>query len=368
MKERKFLFSLKDAIHFLYDITRYANLNIHKKKKKILSYILSKTVKLMNAKAGNIRLYEPKSESLVLVASYGTSKKYREEKRKIKVGESVAGVAFQKKKLLTVKDIRESKVYVKPELAVEKGMISLISSPLIMENKIFGIFTLYYSSPKDFSEEEKEIFSALSDFVTLLINFQQIYRELHDTYLGIINSLVIGLEEKDPYLKGHSEKVREYSLKIGKKIGLKEDELKILADLTILHDIGKLLIDSSILNKPGPLNEKEWEIIKKHPVIGSKILSPIRKFKDGIEIVRHHHERIDGKGYPDGISGEKISLLAKIVSAADAIEAMTSKRPYRKRPLTLDEVKRELIKNMGTQFDPVVVKAALELIEEGSIV
>ena len=368
MKKNKSLISLKDLIHFLYDITRYSNLNIYQKKEDILSYILRKTVKLMNAKAGNIRLYEPKSESLILVASYGTSKRYKEEKRKIKVGESIAGVAFQQKRLFTVKDIRKSKLYIKPELAIERRMISLISCPLIMEGKVFGICTLYYSIPRDFTEEEKEIFSVLSDFVSLLVNLQQLYRELEDSYLGIIHSLVIGLEEKDPYLKGHSEKVREYSLKIGKKLGLKEDELKVLADITILHDIGKLLIDSSILNKQGPLNEKEWEIIKKHPVIGSKILSPIRRFKDGIEIVRHHHERLDGKGYPDGISGEKISLLVRIVSAADAIEAMTSKRPYRKRPLTLNEVKRELIKNMGTQFDPAVVKAVLELIDEGSIV
>ena len=119
MKKNKSLISLKDLIHFLYDITRYSNLNIYQKKEEILSYILRKTVKLMNAKAGNIRLYEPKSESLVLVASYGTSKKYREEKRRIRVGESIAGVAFQKKKLFTVKDIRKSKLYIKPELAIE---------------------------------------------------------------------------------------------------------------------------------------------------------------------------------------------------------------------------------------------------------
>ncbi|MCS7179881.1 MAG: HD domain-containing protein, partial [bacterium] len=147
---------------------------------------------------------------------------------------------------------------------------------------------------------------------------------------------------------------------------LTKEQLKQISELTLLHDTGKLFISDTILNKPDNLNEKEWEIIKKHPDTGAKIISQIRKFKNGISIIKHHHERIDGSGYPNGLNGSKIPIIAKIVSIADAIDAMLSPRPYRK-PLSIEEVKKELIKNSSTQFDPQIVKIAIELIEKGKI-
>jgi HD-GYP domain-containing protein (c-di-GMP phosphodiesterase class II) len=357
----------KNLFFLLSDTIKYSTSNLYRKREEILLYILKKIVKFTKAKAGNIRVYDPQTKTLILLSSYGTSKKYKEEKKEIKVGESIAGMVIEKRKPIAISDIRESKIYIKSNLAIEENMISLISCPLICDNKVFGTNTLYFSYPKKFNKEEKEFFYTLSNFISLVIRLQDTYYELEETYTAIINSLIIELEQKDRYLKGHSEKVREYSIKIGKKLGLSRDEIKILSNVSVLHDIGKLFIDSSILNKKEKLTEAEWMIIKRHPLNGERILLPLRKIRDGISIVRHHHERIDGKGYPDGISGNKISLLARIVSVADALDAMSSKRPYRETPLSLEEIKNELKKNMGTQFDPEIVKVTLELIEDGKI-
>lgn len=320
----------------------------------------------MGAKAGNIRIYSPKTKNLILVGSFGTGKKYIKEKKSIKVGESISGQAFFQKKLIIVKDLRKSKKYVKSKLAIEKKMLSLISAPLCILNRKIGVLSLYYSYPRVFNKEEKEIFKLLVNFIAIIITSKNIYYELENAYMGIIKMIVSALEEKDKYLKGHSENVRKYSIMIGKKMGLDKEQLQILSELTTLHDTGKLLLPDYILNKTESLNENEWEIVKKHPEIGAKIISQIRKFKDGISVIRHHHERIDGKGYPNGINGSKINLLAKIVSVADAIDAMLSDRPYRKR-LSIEEVKQELVKNKGTQFDPEIADIALKLIEEGKI-
>ncbi|MGB9677749.1 MAG: HD domain-containing phosphohydrolase [Candidatus Ratteibacteria bacterium] len=246
-------------------------------------------------------------------------------------------------------------------------MISLACCPLIFGNKIIGTNTLYFPYPRTFSKVEKEIFRLFSNFISLLIISQNNYNEVSDLYLGILKSLVVELEQKDKYLKKHSEKVRDYSIKIGKELGLDKDELKLLSDVALLHDIGKIFIESSILNKKGKLDEKEWEMIKKHPLNGERMLLPMKILKEGLDIVRHHHERIDGKGYPNGLKGDKISILAKIVSVADALEAMSSPRPYREKPLSLNEIKNELKNNMGTQFDPEIAKVTLKLIEEEKI-
>ncbi|MCM8803165.1 MAG: HD-GYP domain-containing protein [Candidatus Omnitrophica bacterium] len=359
--------NFKKFLFFFYEIVKYTTLNLLKEKKsKILNQILKKTVKFMGGRAGNIRIYNSRTKNLTLVASYGTGKKYIEDKKNIKIGEGIAGLVFQKNKLLAVKNLKESKIYIKPSLALEKKMISLISAPLNIGNKKLGVFSLYYPFVKNFTKEEKGIYTLLSNFIALIITIQNIYYELSDTYVGIINMIVKELEEKDEYLKGHSENVRRYAIMIGKEMKLPKEEIKVLSELTAIHDVGKIFVDNIILTKPDKLNEKEWEIIKKHPEIGAKIVSQIRRFKDGISIIRHHHERVNGNGYPNGISGDNISLIAKIVSVADAIDAMLSDRPYREA-LSIERVKQELIKNMGTQFDSEVVKVALKLIENGKI-
>jgi len=206
-------------------------------------------------------------------------------------------------------------------------------------------------------------FSLLLFIIPLLVARQvfQTYISLKDTYLEVIKSLVAVLEAKDPYTKGHSERVAALTLELGKAFKLKPEKLNMLKYAGILHDIGKIGIPHQILRKPARLNPYEYEQIKAHPESGALILQELKFFDPIIPIVFHHHERYDGTGYVDGLKNKEIPFLARILAVADAYDAMTSPRPYR-AALTKEEACRELIINSGTQFDPLVVNSLLKLV------
>ena len=166
------------------------------------------------------------------------------------------------------------------------------------------------------------------------------------------------VELHDPYTKKHSLGVTRYSLLIAGKMGLSQNFCRTLRDAALLHDIGKIAIPEKILLKEGPLMQEEFSLVKRHPAIGAGVLGRQEGYEQAASFILHHHERWDGSGYPHGLAGEEIPLGARIIAVADAFEAMTSHRSYR-RALNRDEAVRELIENSGTQFDPAVVKAFL---------
>ncbi len=186
--------------------------------------------------------------------------------------------------------------------------------------------------------------------------------ELEKAYLDTIEILRYTVEAKDPYTKGHSDRVSEYSVLIGKKMGLDEQTLHTLKIGGLFHDIGKIGIPDSILLKEFKLNDEEYSQIKNHPSIGVHILGDAEIFKDIIPIVMHHHERFDGRGYPSQLKGKVIPLLARITAVADTFDAMTSKRTYREA-MPLEVVVAEIEKCSGTQFDPEIAKVFLDIIK-----
>lgn len=185
--------------------------------------------------------------------------------------------------------------------------------------------------------------------------------QLEKAYLESIEVLRYTVEAKDPYTRGHSDRVSEYSVLIGKKLGLSEDELKTLKIGGLFHDVGKIGIPDNILLKEAKLTDDEYSQIKNHPTIGAHILQNATIFKDIIPIVKHHHEKYDGNGYPSRLKGEDIPFMARIAAVADTFDAMTSKRSYRD-PLSLDIVKAEIEKYSGSQFDPKIAKVFLEIL------
>lgn len=188
----------------------------------------------------------------------------------------------------------------------------------------------------------------------------QAYIDMRDMYLDTIQSLAAAIDAKDPYTKGHSERVADYSVKIARALKLPEARVEKLKYVALLHDIGKMGIREQILNKPSMLTVTEFDEMKKHSVTGAEIVGKVRRFQEETEIIRHHHERWDGKGYPDGLKGTAIPLGARIVAVADTFDAMTSDRPYRKA-LTPEEALKEIEKCAGTQLDPDVVKLFCEI-------
>ncbi|WP_099156909.1 HD-GYP domain-containing protein [Virgibacillus ndiopensis] len=190
-------------------------------------------------------------------------------------------------------------------------------------------------------------------FLHRFLNYIDAVKQSYDKQLeGIVKGIIATLELKDPYTRGHSERVAQYAMILAKATGrLKEEKLKSFYYTCLLHDIGKIHIPDSILTKPGRLTKDEFDVVKTHPDVGAKAVQQVVGIADNINVIRHHHERWDGNGYPDQIGGENIDFLARITAIADAFDAMTSSRSYRSA-LPLDEAYKRIIKEMGTQFDP----------------
>lgn len=188
-------------------------------------------------------------------------------------------------------------------------------------------------------------------------------RRQHDQLIDeSIQALLRVLDSVDPGTARHSERVTSYAIAIAEQLSLPEPQVERVRRAAMLHDIGKLSIPPEVLNKPGPLSDDEWAMIKRHPVEAVRIIGEVTGLKPVLAAVRHHHERLDGRGYPDGVQGERSPLEARIISVADAFDAMTSQRAYRP-PLSTTEAYAELRRHAGTQFDPQVVEAFIRFHE-----
>ena len=242
---------------------------------------------------------------------------------------------------------------------------SCLAVPLIVRKQTIGILYLYNKqttkiSPfAEFTAEELRMISSFSHQVGIAMENHRLYSDIHNIFLDYIKSIAAALDARDAYTHGHSRRVAEFSIGIGKKIGLSEGELEFLELSATIHDIGKIGIGESVLNKPGKLTDEEFLIIKSHVVKGSKILEPMSRLRALMPGVRNHHERYDGKGYPDGLKGDEIHLVARIISIADTYDAMTTSRVYRKG-LPKEVAYKEIEKGAGTQFDPKLALAFVE--------
>lgn len=188
-------------------------------------------------------------------------------------------------------------------------------------------------------------------------------REMEETYLNIMTSLMRAMEEKDIYTAGHSERVTKYALAIAESMHLAEKEKRVLARACELHDIGKLVVDLSCINKQGALTREEWMQMAKHPVVGANILAPLRFLSEEVDLIKHHHERWDGRGYPSGLKGFQINTLTSIIIVVDSFDAMTSDRSYRSRRNT-DWAVEEMMRCKNTHFNPEVVDIFVKLLQE----
>lgn len=202
---------------------------------------------------------------------------------------------------------------------------------------------------------EHEVREKTKELAEKNVLLQEYSLQLEEATVQVMSSLQAALEEKDMYTAGHTRRVTEYALTLGREIKLSPEDMLILERASHFHDIGKLVIDLSCIQKPGKLTAEEWALIKKHPEVGANIIEPFSFAKRERDIILHHHERLDGNGYPDGIGGDALTPLTRIVTIADSYDAMTSRRNYR-RNLTEIEAVEELRRCAGTQFDSELVE------------
>ena len=211
---------------------------------------------------------------------------------------------------------------------------------------------------------EVGIFGILLFFLPLLLARRsfELYTKMRKVYLDTIRALAAAIDAKDPYTKGHSERVAEMSVALAQELNLSDRDIEDIEYTALLHDIGKIGIEDSILGKKGGLTSQEYEKIKEHTIMGANIIEPVDFLKNSYKAIYHHHEKYNGKGYPDGLKEKDIPLLARIIAVADAYDAMSSDRPYRKK-LNKDEILKELKDQSGKQFDPEVVKALILILD-----
>ncbi len=239
----------------------------------------------------------------------------------------------------------------KPLEQASRIMMSGAFHPRKMKANTNDITIQFYSKPFDTS-------NLIMQIEQIIFNKMSHFKREHSFFISSIKSLIIALEERDEYTKGHSERVTEYAVMTGKELGLTSHQLSLVELSASLHDIGKIGVKDAVLFKPGALTPDEFEIIKGHCVLGARIIEQIESLKRVSQIVQCHHERMDGKGYPVGLMGFQIPIEAKIIAVADSYDAMISKRPYRD-PLSESEAKKILTEVSGTQLDESCVRAFL---------
>ncbi len=251
--------------------------------------------------------------------------------------------------------------------ALPEDIQSYIVFPLRTPKKVIGALNLIRVQDKiPFSNVELEITNVLASQTSISFENARLYQNIRENYLKTIRGFALAVEAKDKYTHGHSENVMKYSVELSKHLGLLESEIEQIKYAGLLHDVGKIGVDEAILNKPGKLTALEFEQIKEHPALGCRILSDVPFFNSLIPLIRHHHEFYNGNGYPDGLANGQVPFGARILSVADAFEAMTSNRPYRKA-MPLEVALNIIQEEKGRQFDPEIVEAFFEVIKAGSI-
>lgn len=327
----------------------------------ILQVIADETAELLDSEVASILLIDPKTDLMTIRAAAGISEDVI-RKTKIKVGERISGWVAKHKKGLLVLDIEKNPFFVKRNQ--EKYYTkSLISAPIKINHTVFGVINVNNKhSRRSFEADDLDLLQALADHTALIIRNFDLYKELQELYMKTVQALTEAIDVKDHYTKKHSENVTEYASAIAREMGLSHKKREIVINAAKLHDIGKIGVHDYILTKTGKLTPEEWGEMKSHSLKGVKILEPLTFLSDVVEVIKHHHEHYDGSGYPDGQKGDEISVEAKIMSVADAYDAMTTKRAYA-AAMTKEKAIEDLKRQSGKQFDPAVVRAFLKVLK-----
>jgi putative nucleotidyltransferase with HDIG domain len=328
---------------------------------------LQAATQLMKAQAGSLLLLEGDSQRLHFDVALGEHEEVLKSMC-LEVGEGIAGwVARSGKGVIVNSPDKDARFSARADGENGFRTRNVICVPLKVRNKTIGVLeALNKNGNKGFNRGDLSMFSSLADLVAIALDNARLYQELEEMFLETADSLSEAIEKRDPYTGGHTKRVTAYSLAVARRLHLGCDELKNVRIASVLHDIGKIGIEDKILRKREPLNAEELTIIKGHAMIGAEIMHPVRQLRGMIPGVKYHHEQVDGSGYPEGLTGDETPLVARIVAVADAYDAMTTDRPYR-RALDKDRAVDELRKCSGTQLDGRVVDAFIEAYRNGEI-
>jgi HD-GYP domain-containing protein (c-di-GMP phosphodiesterase class II) len=276
-------------------------------------------------------------------------------------------------RLSMLKSVILSAVYYLSYLAAMMYGSQTVVGSVLFDGHIFIMFLLIVYLAHHFSmienqkaSQDETIMEILEEKVDLTQGLECKNAELERSYWDMVETLIGVIEARDQFTGGHSVKVCEYSVRLAKSLGYSDDEVSDIMKASILHDIGKMGIPDNILLKPGTLSNDEYDVIMNHPEIGCRILSKVRGLENILPMILYHHERVDGTGYPYGLAGDRIPVGARIIAIADAYDAMTSNRPYRKA-LLKKEARKRIIDGKGTQFDSELADVFIEMLDSDNV-
>ena len=333
---------------------------------KLFQLLIGKTVETLKASTGYILRFDKETHELTIDGTYGLPVTPPAGMRIPLEDGGVSHWVIENRKPLLIQNINDTDKFNKvSRLGFTRETV--ICAPLMIKDEPIGTITMANRhNGSSFYPEDLELLSTIAAQASVAINNAQLYQEQQASYLSTVQALVSTIEASDAYTRGHSERVTRISLALAKRLSLSPERITRLEQAAILHDIGKIGIDIALLHKKGKLTEKNIQTLQQHPLIGVKILEPIQFLKNVRKIIEQHHERYDGKGYPNNLAGEDILFEARILAVADTFDAMTSDRPYR-QALSFETAIKEIREYSGTQFDPQVAEVFLEMIKNGSI-
>jgi putative nucleotidyltransferase with HDIG domain len=257
-------------------------------------------------------------------------------------------------------DIGSSQQFSYPAYVRREGFNGLIAVPLLSGTRQIGVVTIYLKQSSPVSSGVLGIISIVASVTAAAVENSQLVHRIEKNYFSTVEALATAIEAKDPYTRGHSKRVTQFAIALAERFGVSSTDIRNLQYGATLHDIGKIGVSGKILNKPGKLTDKEFNEIKKHPVTGERIIERVDFLQGARPIVRGHHERFDGTGYPDGLRDEEIPFMARIVQVVDLFDALTSNRPYRKA-YTFEQACLIVRESIGRECDPMVAKEFLQM-------
>lgn len=322
-----------------------------------LDLILETTVDALDGKSGLLLIIDETQKELIIKSSHGLDDAYTKNKR-IPLEEEIVGWVIKQKKPLLIPRLNK--------IATAEGKSPaftppLICAPLIFQGKVIGAISVSGKKQEvNFQEDELIILSNLAFQIALAMENARLNSDNQKIYLETVTALALAVEARDLYSRGHCDRMNEYSVKVAQALGLDTQRIEVIRQAAQLHDVGKIGISDEILKKTGSLNELERRLIEQHPVIGEGIIIPLHSFWRLRDPIRHHHEWLNGQGYPDHLKGDEISLEARILAVVDSFDAMTTDRPYRKG-MDLQKAKQELLKYKGIRYDERVVDTFIKI-------
>ncbi|MBU1996102.1 MAG: HD domain-containing protein, partial [Candidatus Omnitrophica bacterium] len=324
-----------------------------------LELILETMTNALNADVSCIMMYDKQTNELYGKTIFGTESSEFKNYRIIVKKNSPLSQIQQSKKLMIIEDNLDAPHSLKGQKPF--FVYPMICTPLVYRDKFSGVVIVGGGEiSENIGDQDRSLVYNLASQTAVAIDNSTLNTDIEKTYFETISALALAVDVKDKFSRGHLDRVGVYCTMIGKQLGLDDEDIKTLQSAARLHDLGKIGIPDDVLSKKGPLSDEEWLLMRKHPEIGESIIKPIRSLNNLCDIIRHHHEKLDGSGYPDGLKGEEIAPLVRIIGIADIYDALTSDRSYRQRLSAKESA--QILRSMDKQLDQDIVEIFLETI------